>query len=94
MKKKYWFKRRRYGYGWTPVTAQGWGIVIGYLVLVMLASLSINDVPQDTFTLEVAFFLMFVAVLTSFLITISYKMGPPPKWRWGSKPSDDPKLDF
>ena len=24
---KYWFKAKTYGYGWTPATWQGWGII-------------------------------------------------------------------
>ena len=35
-----------------------------------------------------------MGILTAVLIIISYKMGALPKWRWGSKPSDDTKLEF
>ncbi len=34
--KKYWFKKRRWGYGWTPSTWQGWlamAVSVGLIVL-------------------------------------------------------------
>ena len=33
--KKYWFKRRRFGWGWTPVTWQGWLTVAFFIGLII-----------------------------------------------------------
>ncbi len=79
-----WFKAKRYGYGWYPVTWQGWAIVVlyigGLLSEVMLVNSSAN--PEDSNFL-INFFPR-VLVLTVFLIVICRAKGEPAKWRWGS----------
>ncbi len=32
---KLWFKRKLYGWGWTPATWQGWFVTLSYIVLVL-----------------------------------------------------------
>ena len=91
---KYWFKRRRYGRGWTPITWQGWLSVAAYLVVVLGALLTIIDVPENTFNQEVAIVLLIISLATVSLFQISYRKGPKPKWRWGKKPDDNSAEDF
>jgi len=31
---RYWFRPKRYGYGATPVTWEGWALVAGFVVIV------------------------------------------------------------
>lgn len=76
-----WFKRKLYGWGWTPVTWQGWAVTLGYVVLVLLFALTID--PNSTGR-EVAFtFFLPVVLLTITLIRICYKKGEKPQWQWG-----------
>ena len=89
-KKMYWSKRKRYGYGWTPVTWQGWTTVGIWLVFVLGATLIIDESSPNTGWVFVS--LVFLSTIP--LIIISYKTGPKPKWRWGKKPGDDPDLDW
>lgn len=89
-----WFKRRRYGYGWMPVTWQG-GAVVGAYVLVVAALIpAFLDAPTRAQSKELGFFLLFVAVATVGLISISLRKGPRPRWRWGKKPGDNPDEDY
>ncbi len=44
-KRKLWFKRRRYGLGWTPVTWQGWTVVV---VVVAIAALVVISTRKGT----------------------------------------------
>ena len=90
----YWFKRRRFGYGWVPVTWQGWLVVVGYIVFVVGGSFSLANVSEDTVTKEVKLFFLFVALATAGLLRITYAKGPHPKWRWGKKPTDNPNEDW
>lgn len=93
--RNYWFKRRRYGYGWTPVTWQGWSVVAVFLaVVVFAATVLLQDTPRNTVTVETYIFVAFVAVATSLAVIISRVKGPKPKWRWGSKPTDNPNEDI
>ena len=91
---EYWFKRRRYGYGWTPVTWQGWTVVIGYLVVVIGGALTLVNVPDGQITKDVGIFFVIIAVATVALIRISVTKGPKPKWRWGKDTTDDSHKDF
>lgn len=91
---RYWFKRRRYGWGWTPVTWQGWVTVLLWLAIVLGAGATILDVPEEQSRQEVGFFLTFVLIATLTLLRISYAKGPKPHWRWGKSAEDDPDEDL
>lgn len=83
----YWFKRKLYGWGWVPVTLQGWMVVGLYIILVILSVLTLNE---DSALPEVAFtFLLPLALLTFALIRICYKKGEPPRWQWGIPPEEE-----
>lgn len=81
--KHLWFKRKIYGWGWTPVTWQGWLITGLYVGLVIAFSLTIDEDSSNrekifTFGLPVLF-------LTVTFIRIAYLKGEKPKWQWGRK---------
>lgn len=82
--KKLWFKRKSYGWGWTPNTWQGWVVTIVYCaILIALASfVSWNNTRE----MIVRFFLPLV-IVTLVFIRIAYVTGEEPRWQWGSKPS-------
>ena len=35
MKMAEWFAPRRFGWGWTPISWQGWAITLGFIVLAL-----------------------------------------------------------
>lgn len=79
--KTLWFKRKRYGWGWTPVTWQGWLVVFGYIALIFLFAFTIdeNSPPREImFT-----FVLPIALLSIAVIRICYKKGEKPRWQWG-----------
>lgn len=94
MADRYWFKRRRYGWGWMPVTWQGWTVVAVWILIVIGGSTAIARVPEDQQSTERALFLTFMAIATIGLFRISYAKGPKPRWRWGKSSDDDPEEDF
>lgn len=85
MEKK-WFKRKLYGYGWVPVTWQGWLVVFTYALLILLFSLTTdeNSPPKEAFFT----FILPIILLTITLIRISYKKGEKPRWQWGEDKGD------
>lgn len=93
-KSSYWFKRRRYGYGFTPVTRQGWAVVVGYVVVVVALVPAFLDAPQAVAAKEAGFFVMLVTAATAGLLLVCISKGPRPKWRWGKKAGDNPAEDF
>ncbi len=76
-----WFKRKIYGWGWTPVTWQGWVVVLGYIALVFVFAFTVdNNSPKN----EILFTaLLPIILLTITLIRICYKKGEAPRWQWG-----------
>lgn len=81
--KKVWFKRKLYGWGWTPVTWQGWLVSFLYTALIILFGFTIdeNSPPREIFF---TFFLPFI-LQTIVFIRVLYKKGERPKWQWGRK---------
>jgi len=78
----YWFKRKLYGWGWTPAKWQGWMIILIYILAITGFTLTIN---QNSSPNEIAFtFILPVVLLTAMLIRICYKTGEKPGWQWGA----------
>lgn len=80
---KLWFKRKLYGWGWTPASWEGWAVTLLYMGLIGLFSLTIDDTSPlcEVF----ATFLLPVFLLTVVFIRIAYKKGDSPRWQWGNK---------
>ncbi len=77
----YWFKRKLYGWGWTPVKWQGWLTLAIYLLTVFGLS---HTIYENSSNKEVVFtFLLPLVLLTITLIRICYKKGEKPRWQWG-----------
>lgn len=91
---QYWFKRRRYGYGWIPVTWQGW-LLVALLIVVIALGAPFMLGPEDEITIaQLIRFAMFLAVTVSLFIFITAMHAPKAKWRWGKSPDDNPEEDW
>jgi hypothetical protein len=80
-----WFRRKTYGFGWFPLTWQGWAVIAGYVAAVLLLALRVQpswSARQMTLELFVP-----IAVLVVTLVIICIKKGEKPRWQWG-----DPKI--
>lgn len=78
----YWFKRKAFGWGWTPATWQGWGVTILFVFLIIGNALRLElDGVQGA---EAAgYFILQTAGLVFLLIAICWRKGESPKWQWG-----------
>ena len=84
--KKYWFKRKIYGWGWVPVTWQGWLVVAIYIGALLFFGFTIDANSSDK---EVIFtFFLPILLLSIILIRICYKKGEKPRWQWGIPKKD------
>ena len=63
-----WFRRKRWGYGWTPVTWQGW-LVVALFVAIALAinrgAFGMDHAMQVEVTLALVVVLIAVSAFTS-----------------------------
>lgn len=93
-KQQYWFKRRRYGYGWTPTTWQGWLAVSAFLFVAIGSAVTLIAVYEGVYDSELIWVYMnIVFVALAGFIIVSTKKAPVPKWRWGKKTHDNPHED-
>lgn len=84
--KGYWFKRKLYGWGWTPVTREGWIVILVFVLAVLYIA---KDITDDTDITEMYGFFAQLAVAITALIFICYKTGEKPKWMWGVPKKDE-----
>lgn len=79
----YWFKRKLYGWGWTPARWQGWAVTAAYVAIIIALGLTLDESSSDQEAM-LAFVLPLV-ILTAAFIRICYKKGEKPRWQWGNK---------
>ncbi|MEI6316439.1 MAG: hypothetical protein WCO65_01770 [bacterium] len=82
--KKLWFRRKTFGWGWYPITWQGWSVIILYVLDLVSNAIFANNHVNSNSDFLMQFFPHYL-VLTIFLIIICYATGEKPKWTWGFK---------
>lgn len=83
---KLWFKAKRYGWGWTPATWQGWVVMVVFFIFEVWNFLRLDSVSHsNSDTIRPFVIQTIIAVLV--LIFICYKTGEKPRWRWGGDDS-------
>ena len=83
-KKEIWFRAKRYGLGWYPVSWQGWVITLLYVVIILRTFSWADKMSHSGSDTLIAFAPPFI-VITGLLLVICYKKGEMLKWRWGNK---------
>jgi uncharacterized membrane protein YhaH (DUF805 family) len=79
--KSYWFRRKRYGWGWgLPTTWQGWVVFLLWFAVLLEGTYSLRHRHELPFRL--AFILVMIIVLT----LVCYWKGEPPEWRSSKQP--------
>lgn len=83
-KSKLWFKAKNYGWGWYPVTWQGWLTVILYITFITYRANKVHLMfdTDSSFVFRYFFEVLFATIP---LLIICYLKGEKPKWRWGKK---------
>jgi ABC-type phosphate/phosphonate transport system permease subunit len=84
MKNKLWFRAKNYGWGWYPVTWEGWLVTILFVLFITFRA---NKVSQMFDTDSSFIFRYFFEISFSIipLLVICYLKGEKPEWRWGKK---------
>ncbi|MEK7511157.1 MAG: hypothetical protein AAB582_02895 [Patescibacteria group bacterium] len=87
--RKLWFRAKRFGWGWYPVSWQGWVVTLVYALAYVILGLLFGAFAPSVVTeggsvLEGSIlFLSIGLLLTASLLAICYRYGEKPGWRWG-----------
>jgi hypothetical protein len=73
----YWFKPKRFGYGATPTTWQGWALILGVVVLAIAIVRLVRSNPIRLGLL--------VPLFAGFIALTARKTDGSWRWRWGSR---------
>lgn len=87
--KRIWFKRKSYGWGWFPVTWEGW-LTVGLYVLFMVLFFGKIDQTDALVEKNLPIIIPVTTIATALLIALSYHFGESPRWQWGGKPIKKP----
>lgn len=85
--KDIWFVKKSYGWGWRPVTWQGWLISFFYVLGIARFFIQAEKISHSGSDTLIRFAIPFI-ILTSIFILICYKKGEKPKWQWGNSTID------
>lgn len=91
MTTKFWFKRKRYGWGWYPATWEGWLVLCVVVGLIVADFFRIDATSHSASDTLMSLFVDTLAIIT-LLIIICYKKGETPRWQWGDKVGKDDSL--
>jgi hypothetical protein len=81
---QYWFKPKRYGYGATPVTWQGWAVTLATVVAMVGVNLGLRLTEAHHWTLA-AILVFDVLALAVLFIVCRRKTAGEWRWRWGDR---------
>jgi uncharacterized membrane protein HdeD (DUF308 family) len=80
----YWFKPKRYGYGATPTTWQGWAVTFGAVAAILAASLTLRRSFEGDWGLA-AMLGFDVIALIALAVVCRRKTDGEWRWRWGGE---------
>ena len=82
-RKRYWFRAKRYGWGWGfPLTWQGW------VALALFVGLFVADIFLFPPRQQLVPFLVYALTISAVFIALCWLTGEPPRWRWGDGEND------
>jgi hypothetical protein len=80
----YWFKPKRYGYGATPTTWQGWALTLGTVAVMVAVSIALRR--NEGHYWGIVLMLGFDALALIFLFMVTRrKTDGELRWRWGDR---------
>ena len=86
MKKKYWFRPKKYGYGITPSSWEGWLTTFIFTGILMILAYLNGLFAEPETTMNILLFLIETLATTFLFINwCKHKTDGELKWRWGNK---------
>jgi hypothetical protein len=81
-----WFRPKRYGWGATPVTWQGWAVTLGFVAAIAVAAWALVGSRAHPKAADLGIFFVVEAILVALLVVISWRTTDGAwRWRWGDE---------
>ena len=80
--KSIWFKKKTYGWGWTPANWKGWVVTALYALAVLLYGV-VSQLGYQDFNVYLHIIIMTIATVA--MIAVCYWKGEKPEWNWGKR---------
>ncbi len=81
---QYWFRPKRFGYGATPITWQGWAVTIATVLAMVAVNSGLPLVGRHHWTLP-AMLAFDVLALAFLFVVCRRKTEGEWRWRWGGR---------
>jgi hypothetical protein len=89
---QYWFKPKRYGYGATPITWEGWAMTLGVVAVIVGSIVAMNLLVDKSNAVAWLLWATFIAAMTWLLVHVSRQRTDGEwRWRWGSRNNGGPR---
>jgi Na+/melibiose symporter-like transporter len=86
---RYWFRPKRYGYGATPVTWEGWALTVGIVAVVALPIVAMNLLADRSSVGAWLAWAAFIVIAVFWMVRISRQRTYGKwRWRWGQRPDE------
>jgi hypothetical protein len=86
---RYWFRPKRYGYGATPVTWEGWALTVGIVAVVALSIVAMNLLAGRSNVGAWLAWAAFIVIAVFWMARISRQRTDGKwRWRWGQRPDE------
>jgi len=80
---RYWFRPKRYGYGATPISWEGWAVTLATVLAMVVVSFALRLETKSYLALT-ALIAFDVAALVLLFIVSRCKTEGEWRWRWGA----------
>ncbi len=82
-----WFRAKRYGWGWTPATWQGWLVTTVYVAGVVVWAVHVASRPDATigwhYGARAWLIALPILLWTVMFMAVGWIKGERPRWHWG-----------
>ena len=86
MMTQYWFKPKRYGYGATPVTWEGWAVTLTAVIVVAGSAVAMNRLVTQSDAVAWLTWAVLIAAGTWWFVQFCRRRTDGEwRWRWGNR---------
>jgi hypothetical protein len=84
---RYWFKPKRYGYGATPATWEGWAFTgLGVAIAAIVASVASRSGHPFSGPVALMCWAVLAIIIVLTVVIVKFKTDGAWRWRWGRDP--------